>query len=78
MKVGTIRMASRGGRGPLAEALFRERESERIEFAVYAVVGASVLLAVVLHLAAPGVLGGKASETAATAGRPSEVIGLQS
>ena len=67
-----------GRRGPLTEALVRERESEWVEFAVYAVVGASVLLAVALHLAAPGVLGGQASETAAKAGRSSEVIGLQS
>ena len=78
MRVRMNRMPLLNRRGPLAEALVRERKSERIEFAVYAVVGASVLLAVALHLAAPGVLGGPASDSVATAGRSSEVIGLQS
>ena len=78
MRVRMNRVPLLNRRGPLAEALVRERKSERIEFAVYAVVGASVLLAVALHLAAPGVLGGPTSDSVANVGRPSEVTGLKS
>ena len=78
MRVRMNRMPLLNRRGPLAEALVRERKSERIEFAVYAVVGASVLLAMALHLAAPGVLGGPTPDSVAKSSRPSEVIGLKS